>query len=204
MHATRVKREKLPAVITHALAEILENHIDIKMAGSSSSSDINIDTKRSSTAVVREALFRATGEKKWTVADEWAYFLKQRFTVFNNIAKTNPAKNWEDPQVGREIDEAFKMQAKGRIPDWAEPMIEYDKAVEWMRRQHWKNNKNKVPLASSSGESTAGMSRGADGGLAGAAPAPSADEARTGDRAGAGDRAEAGNQASGYWTNVLL
>ncbi len=47
------------------------------MAGGSSSSplDINIDAKRSSTAVVREALFRATGEEKWKDSDEWAYFL---------------------------------------------------------------------------------------------------------------------------------
>jgi hypothetical protein len=97
--------------------------------------------------------------------------------------------------VGKEIDEAFKGQARGRIPDWAEPMIEINKAVEWMRRQHWKNNKNKTPLASSSGESTAGMSWVADSGQVGAAP--SAGEA------GAGTGAGAGAGASGYWTNVL-
>jgi hypothetical protein len=97
--------------------------------------------------------------------------------------------------VGKEIDEAFKVQARARIPDWAEPMIKYDKAVEWMRRQHWKNNKNKAPLASSSGESTAGMSRVADSGLADAAP--SAGEA------GAGAGTGTGAGASGYWTNVL-
>ncbi len=50
------------------------------MAGGSSEAtlDINIDTKRSSTAVVREALFRATGEEKWIVDDEWAYFLVRK------------------------------------------------------------------------------------------------------------------------------
>jgi hypothetical protein len=54
------------------------------MAGGSSEAtlDINIDTKRSSTAVVREALFRATGEKKWTVDDEWAYFLVRKALRF--------------------------------------------------------------------------------------------------------------------------
>jgi hypothetical protein len=50
------------------------------MAGGSSEAtlDINIDTKRSSAAVVREALFRATGEQKWIVDDEWAYFLVRK------------------------------------------------------------------------------------------------------------------------------
>lgn len=98
--------------------------------------------------------------------------------------------------MGKEIDEAFKAQARGRIPDWAEPMIEYDKAVEWMRRQHWKNNKNKAPLASSSGESTSGM---AGGGLPGAASSAGEAGAETGAGAGAGT----GAGASGYWTNVL-
>jgi hypothetical protein len=56
--------------------------------------------------------------------------IAQSLSVFNNIAKVNLSKNWEISQVGREIDNAFKVQAKGRIPDWAEPIIEYGKAVE--------------------------------------------------------------------------
>ncbi|KAF4632693.1 hypothetical protein G7Y89_g5430 [Cudoniella acicularis] len=163
---------------------------DIKMAGNSSqvTADTNIDTKRLSTAVVREALFRATREQNWTADDEWAFFLKQRFILCNNIAKANPAKNWENPQVGKDIDNAFKAEAKGRIPDWAESMIKYDKAVEWMRRQHWKNNKNKGPLASGLGGSTTGMSPIAGDRQAGVAP--SAAEAGARDREGA--------EASGY------
>jgi hypothetical protein len=39
---------------------------------------INIDTKRSSTAVVREALYQATSEKNWIVNDDWAYFLVRK------------------------------------------------------------------------------------------------------------------------------
>jgi hypothetical protein len=39
---------------------------------------INIDTKRSSTAVIREALYQATREKKWIVNDDWAYFLVRK------------------------------------------------------------------------------------------------------------------------------
>ncbi len=46
----------------------------------------------------------------------------------------------------KEVDNAFRVQAKGRIPDWAEPMIEYSDAVEWMRRQHWKNNRKRGNL----------------------------------------------------------
>jgi hypothetical protein len=69
-------------------------------------------------------------------------------------------------------------------------MTKYNKAVEWIRRQHWKNNKNKAPLASSSGESTAGMSRVADSGLADAAPLAG--------EAGAGAGARTGAGASGY------
>jgi hypothetical protein len=92
--------------------------------------------------------------------------------------------------VGSEVDEAFKLQARGIIPSWAEPMIGYSKVVEWMRRQHWKNNKNKAPLASGSGESTAGISKVADGGSIGAAPSG---EASTGTGAG----------ASGYWMDVM-
>ena len=54
------------------------------MAGGSSEAtlDINIDTKRSSTAVVREALFRATREEKWIIDDEWAYFLVRKALRF--------------------------------------------------------------------------------------------------------------------------
>ena len=56
-----------------------------KMAGNNAEAalDINIDTKRSSSAVVREALFRATGEQKWTVHDEWASFLVRK--AFHSI-----------------------------------------------------------------------------------------------------------------------
>jgi hypothetical protein len=79
--------------------------------------------------------------------------------------------------VGKEIDNAFKLHAKGRIPDWAEPMVEYSKAVEWMRRQHWKNNRNKGELAL--GEARAG--------------ARDEDEERAGTGAG----------AVGYWSDVL-
>jgi hypothetical protein len=85
------------------------------------------------------------------------------------------------------------VQAKGRIPEWAEPMIKDDKAVEWMRRQHWKNNKNKGHLASSPGEITAGMV--ANDGLGAVAPSVGEAVARDGDGNGAG--------ASDYWTNVL-
>jgi septin family protein len=46
--------------------------------GVEATSDINIDTKRSSTAVVREALFRATGEQRWTDDDEWGVFLVRK------------------------------------------------------------------------------------------------------------------------------
>ena len=92
--------------------------------------------------------------------------------------------------MGKEIDEAFKVQAKGKIPHWAEPMVEYDKAVEWMRRQHWKNNKNKVPLGGSS-NNTATVSQVAEAGLAGVGP--SAGEAEDQD----------GSKASNYWANVL-
>jgi hypothetical protein len=66
---------------------------DIKMAGDSAEAtlDINIDTKRSSAAVVRKALFRATGEEKWMVDNEWAYFLVRKappllsFTILTQI-----------------------------------------------------------------------------------------------------------------------
>ena len=85
------------------------------------------------------------------------------------------------------------MQAKGRIPAWAEPMIKGDKAMEWMRRQHWKNNKNKGHLASSPGEITAGMV--ANDGLGAVAPSIGETGARDGDGDGAGP--------SGYWTDVL-
>jgi hypothetical protein len=74
-------------------------------------------------------------------------------------------------------------------------MIKYDKAMEWIRRQYWKNNKNKAPLVSSSGESTAGMSRVADSGLVDAAPLVG--------EAGAGAGTGTGAGALGYWTNVL-
>ena len=104
--------------------------------------------------------------------------------------------------MGREIDSAFKVQAKGRIPDWAEPMIEYDRAVEWMRRQHWKNNRKKGELALGLGKkSAAGMSQVADDGLG---VAPSVGEAGARDGDGDGDRAgttRAG--ALGYWSDVL-
>jgi hypothetical protein len=97
--------------------------------------------------------------------------------------------------VGREIDNAFKVQAKGRIPDWAEPMIEYGKAVEWMRRQHWKNNRNKGELALGIGESAASMSRVADD-RPGVAPSVGGTRARDGD--GDGDRAGTGPGAPGF------
>ncbi|PMD18502.1 hypothetical protein NA56DRAFT_647933 [Hyaloscypha hepaticicola] len=163
---------------------------------SEATSDINIDTKRLSTAVIREALFRATGEEKWIVDDEWAYFLKQQFSVFNNIAKTNSSKNWEIPQIGREIDNAFKGQAKGRIPDWTEPIIEYSKTVEWIRRQYWKNNRNKGELALALDESTTGRSRVADD-RPGVAPSIG----KAGARDKGGNRAGAG--ALGYWSDIL-
>ncbi len=99
--------------------------------------------------------------------------------------------------MGREIDNAFKGQAKGRIPEWAEPMIEYGKAVEWMRRQHWKNNKNKGELAPGPGESAAGRSRVADD-----RPGVAASVGEAGARDGGGDRA-AGARALGYWSDVL-
>jgi len=56
------------------------NAKDIKMTESSLevALSINIDTKRSSTAVVREALYQATSEKKWIVNDDWAYFLVRK------------------------------------------------------------------------------------------------------------------------------
>jgi hypothetical protein len=103
--------------------------------------------------------------------------------------------------VGREIDTAFKGQAKGRIPDWAEPIIEYGKAVEWMRRQHWKNNRNKGELALDPGESAAGRSRVADD-RPGVAASVGEAGGEAGARDGGGDRA-AGAGALGYWSDVL-
>jgi len=88
------------------------------------------------------------------------------------------------------------VQAKGRIPDWAEPMIEYNKAVEWMRRQHWKNNKNKGELALGLSEGAASKARVADDGL-GVASSVGDAGARDGDE----NRARAG--PSGFWSNVL-
>jgi len=63
--------------------------------------------------------------------------------VFTKIA-TSSSKNWDDPAIGRRIDNAFKEEAGQEIPEWAGPMLRYDKVVEWMRRQHWKNNKKKL------------------------------------------------------------
>jgi hypothetical protein len=62
----------------------------IKMAGNSAeaTSDINIDAKRASAAIVREALFQATGEEKWRVNDEWAYFLVRKVLYSSFIILT--------------------------------------------------------------------------------------------------------------------
>ena len=106
--------------------------------------------------------------------------------------------------MGKEIDNAFKVQAKGRIPDWAEPMLEYSNAVEWMRRQHWKNNRKKGELALNPGESaSAGRSRADD--RQGVAPSVGEAGAGAGDGDGDGDRAgtEAGAGAPSYWSDVL-
>ena len=95
----------------------------------------------------------------------------------------------------KEINKAFKVQARARIPDWTEPITKYNKTIEWIRRQYWKNNKNKTLLTSSSGESTTGISRVTDSGLA--------DTVLSAGEAGAGTGAGTGAGALGYWTNVL-
>jgi hypothetical protein len=67
-------------------SEYSQNYIErlSNMAGGDAEAilDINIDTKRSSTTMVRKALFRATREEKWMVNDEWAYFLVRKAPRF--------------------------------------------------------------------------------------------------------------------------
>jgi hypothetical protein len=168
------------------------------MSGSSSIPVIN--PKRASTADVRKALQALTGDEKWTNDEYWAYFLvlslipihishpytnlqKHRLALFTDIATKN-LKNWDDPDVGKQIDSAFKAQASA-LPEWAWPVANYPKIAEWMRRQHWKHNKNKPPLANSADE--------------GALMSQAADAER--DEGDWGDQGEAA--AGGFWKDVM-
>ncbi|RFU34468.1 hypothetical protein B7463_g1866, partial [Scytalidium lignicola] len=79
--------------------------------------DLIIDPKRSSTTSFRTAISNATGYEQWLDNDQWNYFLIKR---------------------------KEKAQASKEMPEWAKTLLKYDKGIEWMRRQHWKHNKNSM------------------------------------------------------------
>jgi len=71
----------------------------------------------------------------------------KRHLLLNEIARELPRKDWEDPEVAIEVESVFITRAPKALPAWAVSVTEHPRIVEWMRRQHWKNNKNKTPLA---------------------------------------------------------
>jgi hypothetical protein len=83
---------------------------------------------------------------------------KSRNTIFNNIAKSSEFEglDWRDPDSWTPLEEEYISRSKqearpkpreGEIPLWALDgnwMDSYPEIVQWMRREHWRNNKAKL------------------------------------------------------------
>jgi len=83
---------------------------------------------------------------------------KSRNTIFNDIAKSSKFRglNWLDPDSWRPLEEEYisrsKLEAKskpkdGEIPQWALEgnwMDSYPEIIQWMRKEHWRNNRTKL------------------------------------------------------------
>jgi hypothetical protein len=83
---------------------------------------------------------------------------KGRNTIFNDIAQSPEfvGRDWRYPDnwgllereyVSRSKKEAKPNPREGEIPQWALEgswMDKYPESVEWMRREHWRNNKTKL------------------------------------------------------------
>ena len=118
--------------------------------------------------------------------------------------KELPGKNWDDPDVGRDVDSMFKTRALAEelFPKWVEPMFDYPKIVEWMRRQHWKYNKNKLPQAHSSVVGVVASGSGGVGASASAGEEINTSSASMSQSARLDDSRQ-DTRTSGYWNDVL-
>ncbi|CZR64886.1 uncharacterized protein PAC_14786 [Phialocephala subalpina] len=147
----------------NASAGISSTSLDIAQAasfqmaessGTSTSSPV-IDYKKASSEDVKKALVRVTNQKKWGNTDSWRFYLKGRNYLFNDISRSPGfwALDWRNPDswdrieqeyIRRSTAEAKEVAREGEIPQWAldgDWMHRHPELVQWMRKEHWRNNK---------------------------------------------------------------